>query len=129
MKGIQFLLILYHAIHKPVHLGVVDLARPGISRRRDSRGGIAGNVASNAGICLLEGAVVGRHLDRASPVAVKQGLLAFGSDGRVIMIIYSLGNGRGDVVVERNELADVLQDQSVLKIQNVMQLAVLITKL
>ena len=51
-------------------LGVVDLAGPGISRGRNSRGGVAGNIASNARVSLLKRAVVGRHLDRAGPVAV-----------------------------------------------------------
>ena len=52
------------------NLGVVDLARPGIGRRGDSRGGVASDIASNARVGLLKSAVVGRHLDGARPVAV-----------------------------------------------------------
>ena len=49
-------------------LGVVDHARPGISRGRDSRGGVASNVVSDAAVGLDLRASVGRHLDRARPV-------------------------------------------------------------
>ena len=50
-------------------LRVVDLARPGVGRRGDSRGGVASDIASNARVGLLKSAVVGRHLDGSRPVA------------------------------------------------------------
>ncbi len=57
-----------HFITYPQHLSVVDHAGPGVSRGRNSRGGVAGNVASDAAEGLDLRASVGRHLDGAGPV-------------------------------------------------------------
>ena len=46
------------------HLGVVDGARPWISRRGSSGGGVAGDIAGDAGVGLNLGIDVGAHLDR-----------------------------------------------------------------
>ena len=69
-------------------LGVVDGARPGVSGGEDGGGGVASNVASNAGVSLDFGVGVGAHLDGAGPV---------------------LGDGGGDVVEEGGKGADVLE--------------------
>ena len=62
-------------------LGVVDHARPGISRGRDSRGGVASNVVSDAAVGLDLRASVGRHLDRARPVP-EQTLVSLGQSSK-----------------------------------------------
>jgi len=49
------------------HLGVVDGARPGISRGENSRGSVAGDIAGDAGVGLNLGVDVGAHLNRALP--------------------------------------------------------------
>eukprot|EP00277_Geminigera_cryophila_P038011 CAMPEP_0173091318 /NCGR_PEP_ID=MMETSP1102-20130122/27856_1 /TAXON_ID=49646 /ORGANISM="Geminigera sp., Strain Caron Lab Isolate" /LENGTH=130 /DNA_ID=CAMNT_0013977185 /DNA_START=651 /DNA_END=1044 /DNA_ORIENTATION=+ len=70
------------------HLGVVDGARPGISRGGSSGGGVAGDIAGDAGVGLNLGVDVGAHLDRALP---------------------ELGDRRGDLVVQGGDGADVLE--------------------
>ena len=79
----------FNKIHEELHLGVVDLARPGVGRGRDGRGGVASNIASDAAEGLDLRASVGRHLDGAGPV---------------------LGHGRGDVVEEHGGGADILSN-------------------
>jgi hypothetical protein len=47
---------------------IVDLARPGISRRRDGRGGVATDIASHSAVRLDLSAGIRWDLDRARPV-------------------------------------------------------------
>jgi len=82
-RHIQRALGIAHALHI---LGVVDHARPGISRGGDFRGSIAGNVASDAAVSLDLRASVGRNLEGARPV---------------------LGDSWGGVVEEGGNVADV----------------------
>jgi hypothetical protein len=60
-----------YKIQESLRLSVVDLARPGVGRGRDSRSSVAGNVASDAAEGLDLRASVGRHLDGAGPVPVQ----------------------------------------------------------
>ena len=68
-KDVQTVNTVLRQLEETRSLGVVDLARPGISRGWDGRGSIAANVIRNGAVGLDLRTSVGRDLDRARPVA------------------------------------------------------------